>query len=111
VARSVKYRNARQISRNYVLNAARSGLRGRNEKSPPCDGAEGKREGATGSLAIVASDRGPSHPRSIFRDLPAMSRGEPQANAGDQHWSGRDQCIGAPSPVCPWPFATGRHSA
>jgi len=86
VARSVKYRNARQISRNYVLNAARSGLRGRNKKSPPCDGAEGKREGATGSLAIVASDRGPSHPRSTFRGsrLPAMPRGEPQADV--QHY-------------------------
>src|SRR6266566_2901692 len=35
-----------------------------------------KREGATGSLAIVASGRGPSHPRRLHHGsrLPAMSR-------------------------------------
>jgi hypothetical protein len=35
-----------------------------------------KCEGATGSLAIVASGRGPSHPRSLHHGsrLPAMSR-------------------------------------
>ena len=40
-----------------------------------------KREGATGSLAIVASGNGPSHPRRLHHGsrLPAMSRVGPQA--------------------------------
>jgi hypothetical protein len=40
-----------------------------------------KREGATGSLAIVVSGHGPSHPRRLHHGsrLPAMSRVGPQA--------------------------------
>jgi hypothetical protein len=44
-----------------------------------------KCEGATGSLATVASDRGPSHPRSTAHGsrLPAISRREPQVGVRD----------------------------
>src|SRR5204863_4860976 len=44
------------------------------------DGGGRKREGATGSLATLASGRGASHPRSFHHgsQLPTMSRGEPQ---------------------------------
>ena len=46
-----------------------------------------KREGATGSLATIASGRGPSHPRSTIRGsrLPAMSRRELRVDAGHLH--------------------------
>src|SRR5438045_2747224 len=65
---------------------------GRHQKKkrvPRCDGAERKREVATGSLAIVASGQGPSHPRSTFRGprLRAISRGEPQVDVGHLHRS------------------------
>src|SRR5262249_8984115 len=45
---------------------------------PSLNSIVGKCEGATGSLAIVAPHRGPSHPRSTVRGsrLPTISRGE-----------------------------------
>src|SRR5438067_12628273 len=67
------------------------------------DGGGRKREGATGSLATLASGRGASHPRSFHHgsQLPTMSRGEPQVAREQTDYTVASTASGIISPGAP----------
>src|SRR5947199_342488 len=65
------------------------------------DGGGRKREGATGSLATLASGRGASHPRSFHHgsQLPTMSRGQPQVAREQTDYTVASTASGIISPL------------
>ena len=73
-------------TRSRNIKPSRTGIAEAAERLNPGQ----KCEGATGSLAIVAPDHDPAHPRSLHHGsrLPAMSRRGPQVRIATVDWVG-----------------------